>query len=104
MIGLASGAFNKSVPYAYERKQFGQAVGDFQGMAFQFAKIATDIEAAKLLTYNAARLKEQGRDFTVEAAMAKYYSSEVASKAAIAAVEWVRLYSTDNRAANTHWN
>lgn len=55
MIGLAQGAFNKAVPYTYERKQFGQAIGTFQGMQFQIAKAAVDIEAARLLTYNAAR-------------------------------------------------
>ena len=57
MVGLAQGAFDKALPYAYERKQFGQSVGDFQGMQFQFADVATEIEAARLLTYNAARLK-----------------------------------------------
>lgn len=57
MVGLAQGAFEKALPYAYERKQFGQAIGDFQGMQFQFADVATEIEAARLLTYNAARLK-----------------------------------------------
>ena len=57
MVGLAQGAFEKSLKYAYERKQFGQAVGDFQGMSFQFAEAATELEAARLLTYNAARLK-----------------------------------------------
>ncbi len=57
MIGCAQGAFDKSVAYAYQRKQFGKAIGDFQGMGFQFAEVATEIEAARLLTYNAARLK-----------------------------------------------
>jgi short/branched chain acyl-CoA dehydrogenase len=57
MVGLAQGAFDKALPYCYERKQFGQAIGDFQGMQFQFADVATEIEAARLLTYNAARLK-----------------------------------------------
>jgi len=55
MIGLAQGAFDKAVPYTYERKQFGQVIGTFQGMQFQIAKAAVDIEAARLLTYNAAR-------------------------------------------------
>jgi hypothetical protein len=72
MIGLARGAFDKSVKYAYERKQFGKPVGEFQGMAFQFAQVETEIEAARLLTYNAARLKEEGKSFTKEAAMAKW--------------------------------
>ncbi|KAL1413137.1 hypothetical protein Q8F55_000886 [Vanrija albida] len=88
MIGLAQGAFDKAITYAYQRKQFGKAVGDFQGMGFQFAEVATEIEAAKLMTYNAARLKEEGRNFTKEAAMAKYYASTVAMKAAGQAIEW----------------
>ena len=57
MVGLAQGAFEKAIRYTYDRKQFGKPVGDFQGMAFQFAEVATEIEAARLLTYNAARLK-----------------------------------------------
>ena len=55
MVGLAQGAFDKAVPYTYERKQFGQAIGTFQSMQHQIAKAAVDIEAARLLTYNAAR-------------------------------------------------
>lgn len=69
MVGIAQGAFNKAIKYAYERKQFGQAVGSFQGMQFQFADAAVEIEAARNLVYNAARLKEEGRPFTKEAAM-----------------------------------
>ncbi|GAA5971818.1 hypothetical protein JCM11641_001525 [Rhodosporidiobolus odoratus] len=88
MVGLAQGAFDKAVPYTFERKQFGQPVGSFQGMQMQFATIATEIEAARLLTYNAARLKEQEQPFTKSAAMAKWYSSVVAQKAAGAAIEW----------------
>ncbi|EJD50735.1 acyl-CoA oxidase [Auricularia subglabra TFB-10046 SS5] len=88
MIGLAQGAFDKAVPYTYERKQFGQPVGTFQGMAFQIAEAATQIEAARLLTYNAARRKEQGLDFTKEAAMAKWYSSVVAQNVSGMAIEW----------------
>ncbi|KAG9046876.1 hypothetical protein FS837_003491 [Tulasnella sp. UAMH 9824] len=88
MIGLAQGAFDKAVPYTYQRKQFGTAIGEFQGMAHQMANIATEIEAARLLTYNAARLKEEGKPFTKEAAMAKYYASVVAQKAAGSAIEW----------------
>jgi len=60
MVGLAQGAFDKAVPYTYERKQFGQPVGTFQGMAFQIAQAAIDLESARLLTYNAARKKEEG--------------------------------------------
>ncbi|KAJ9092031.1 hypothetical protein QFC21_007011 [Naganishia friedmannii] len=88
MIGLAQGAFDQAVTYAYTRKQFGKAVGDNQGMAFQFADVLTEIEAARLLTYNAARLKEQGKPFVREAAMAKYYASNVAQRASGMAIEW----------------
>ncbi|KAJ1336751.1 hypothetical protein BSLG_007070 [Batrachochytrium salamandrivorans] len=89
MLGLAQGAFDLALPYMYQRKQFGQAVGDFQGVQFQVAQVAMEIEAARLLTYNAARLKEEGKDFVKEAAMAKLYASQVAEKAASKAVEWV---------------
>ncbi|KAG8820769.1 hypothetical protein FRC17_010063 [Serendipita sp. 399] len=88
MLGLAQGAFDKAVPYTYERKQFGQPVGTFQGMAHQIAEAAIQIEAARLLTYNAARLKEEGHVFTKEAAMAKYYASVVAQKVSGSAIEW----------------
>ena len=89
MVGLAQGAFDKAVPYTHERRQFGQPVGYFQGMQFQIAEAAIKIEAARLLTYNAARRKEEGRNFTKEAAMAKFYSSRVAQKVAGSAIEWV---------------
>ncbi|TIB80960.1 hypothetical protein E3Q22_01557 [Wallemia mellicola] len=88
MIGLAQGAFSASVPYTYQRKQFGKPVGEFQGMQFSFAEAYTQIEAAKLLTFSAARLKEQGEPFTKEAAMAKYYSSKVAQAVSGSAIEW----------------
>ncbi|KAI0337557.1 acyl-CoA dehydrogenase NM domain-like protein [Trametopsis cervina] len=88
MLGLAQGAFDKAVPYTYERKQFGQPVGTFQGMSFQIAQAAVDIEAARLLTYNAARRKDEGRDFTKEAAMAKYHASVVAQRVSGSAIEW----------------
>lgn len=88
MLGLAQGAFDKAVPYTYQRHQFGQPIGTFQGMAFQIAQAAVEIETARLLTYNAARLKEEGANFTKEAAMAKYWSSVVAQKVAGSAIEW----------------
>ncbi|KAJ7744680.1 acyl-CoA dehydrogenase/oxidase [Mycena metata] len=88
MLGLAQGAFNKAVPYTYSRSQFGQPVGTFQGMAFQIAQAAIDIESARLLTYNAARRKEEGKSFAKEAAMAKYWSSVVAQKVSGQAIEW----------------
>ncbi|KAH9167368.1 acyl-CoA oxidase [Lactarius sanguifluus] len=88
MLGLAQGAFEKAVPPTYERKQFGQAVGTFQGMAFQIAEAAIDIESARLLVYNATRRKEEGRSFVKEAAMAKYWSSIVAQRVSGQAIEW----------------
>ncbi|KAI9189733.1 hypothetical protein H9P43_001166 [Blastocladiella emersonii ATCC 22665] len=89
MLGLAQGAFDVAVPYTFERKQFGQAVGEYQGMQHQYAQVAVEIEAARLLTYNAARLKEEGKPFIREAAMAKLYASQVAEKAASKAIEWM---------------
>jgi short/branched chain acyl-CoA dehydrogenase len=88
MLGLARGAFDKAVPYTYERKQFGQPVGTFQGMQHQIAQAAIDIEAVRLLTYNAARRKDEGKTFTTEAAMAKYYASVVAQRVSGQAIEW----------------
>ncbi|CAO1639053.1 unnamed protein product [Sympodiomycopsis kandeliae] len=88
MVGLAQGAFEKSLAYAVERKQFGKSVASFQGMQFQMAQALTEIEAARSLVYNAARLKEEGRPFTQQAAMAKLYSSQVASKVSGLAIEW----------------
>eukprot|EP01012_Entosiphon_sulcatum_P008932 TRINITY_DN14913_c0_g1_i1.p1 TRINITY_DN14913_c0_g1~~TRINITY_DN14913_c0_g1_i1.p1 ORF type:complete len:418 (-),score=73.68 TRINITY_DN14913_c0_g1_i1:8-1237(-) len=89
MLGLAEGALETALPYLYQRKQFGQFIGDFQGMQHQVAQVATDIQAAKLLTYNAARLKDNGQPFVQEAAMAKLFASQVAERAASKAVEWV---------------
>jgi butyryl-CoA dehydrogenase/short/branched chain acyl-CoA dehydrogenase len=87
MAGLARGALGHAVAYAKERKQFGKPIGEFQGVQFDLAKMATDVEAARLLVYNAARLKDAGRPFTAEAAMAKYFASEIAEKAASKAIE-----------------
>ncbi|KAG2186317.1 hypothetical protein INT43_002755 [Umbelopsis isabellina] len=89
MCGLAQGAYNMALPYIFERKQFGKHIGEFQGMQHQYAQIATEIEAARLLTYNAARMKEEGRVFVQEAAMAKLFASQVAEKAASKAIEWM---------------
>jgi alkylation response protein AidB-like acyl-CoA dehydrogenase len=88
MLGLARGAFDKAVPYTYERKQFGQPVGTFQSMQHQIAQAAIDIECARLLTYNAARRKDEGKPFTKESAMAKYYASVVAQRVSGQAIEW----------------
>jgi hypothetical protein len=90
MTGLAQGAFDRATSYAYnDRKQFGKLIGEFQGMQFQIGQAATEIEAARLLLYNAARLKETGQDFTKEAAMAKLYASQVAGRVSSIAVEWM---------------
>src|SRR5215510_4635458 len=87
MIGLARGALDHAVAYAKERKQFGKAIGEFQGLQFQLAKMAVELEAARLLVYNAARLRDAGVPFVTEAAMAKLYSSEIAEKVASKAIE-----------------
>ncbi|TRM68657.1 acyl-CoA dehydrogenase/oxidase [Schizophyllum amplum] len=88
MVGLAQGAFDKAVPMTFERKQFGKPVGTFQAMQFQMAEAAIDIESARLMTYNAARRKDQGLPFAKQAAMAKYLSSVVAQRVAGQAIEW----------------
>ncbi|KAI8884064.1 acyl-CoA dehydrogenase NM domain-like protein [Backusella circina FSU 941] len=88
MTGLAQGAYDIALPYLFQRKQFNTYIGDFQAMQHQYAQIAVEIEAARLLTYNAARLKEEGKSFVKEAAMAKLYSSQVAERAASKAIEW----------------
>lgn len=90
MTGLAMGAFNKATSYAFnDRKQFGKLIGEFQGMQFQIAQAAVEIEASRLLLYNAARLKEEGKPFVKEAAMAKLYASQTAQKVASQAVDWM---------------
>jgi alkylation response protein AidB-like acyl-CoA dehydrogenase len=80
MIGVAQGALEAAIAYIRERKQFGKAIAEFQGVQFQIAQMATDIEAARLLVYNAARLKEAGEPFAQQAAMAKLFSSQVADR------------------------
>src|SRR3979411_344496 len=87
MIGLARGRLEHAVAYAKQRRQFGKTIAEFQGVQFELAKMATEIEAARLLVYNAARLRDAGMAFLTEAAMAKYYSSEVAEKVASKAIE-----------------
>lgn len=89
MIGLAQGCFDATIPYLMERKQFGSEIYNFQSMQHQIATVATEIEAARLLTYNAARLQEQGAPFQKEAAMAKYYASEVAQRTTIKCIDWM---------------
>jgi alkylation response protein AidB-like acyl-CoA dehydrogenase len=87
MLGLAEGAWGHAVKHAKERKQFGKALAEFQAMQFQLAEMATDIEAARLMVYNAARLKDADQDFRKEAAMCKYFASHVAERVASLAVE-----------------
>jgi alkylation response protein AidB-like acyl-CoA dehydrogenase len=87
MLGLAQGAWNHAARYARERKQFGKAIAEFQAVQFLLAELATEIEAARLLVYNAARLKDARMDYVKEAAMAKYFASQVAERTASHAVE-----------------
>jgi alkylation response protein AidB-like acyl-CoA dehydrogenase len=87
MVGLAAGAWGHAARWAKQRKQFGKPLVEFQAMQFQLAEMATEIEAARLLVYNAARLKDAGAEFLKEAAMAKYFASQVAEKIASLAVE-----------------
>jgi alkylation response protein AidB-like acyl-CoA dehydrogenase len=86
MIGLAQGALDHTIRYVRERRQFGRPIAEFQGVQFQIARAATDIEAARLMVYNAARLRETGLPFVTEAAMCKLVSSEVAERVASLAV------------------
>ena len=87
MVGLADGAWGHAAKWAGERKQFGKTLSEFQAMQFQLAEMATEIEAARLMVYNAARLKDAGAEFLKEAAMAKYFASQVAERVASLAVE-----------------
>lgn len=89
MVGLAQGAFDSAMPYIHQRKQFGEVIAKFQGMQFSMASCATEIECARLMVYNAARLKESGKPFIQEAAMAKLKASLVAERVASQAVEWL---------------
>lgn len=87
MLGLAEGAYAAAMTYVKQREQFGKSLSEFQGVQFQIAQMATDIEAAKLMVYNAARLKDAGMDFVREAAMAKHFASEVAERVSSLALE-----------------
>ncbi len=80
MLGVAQGALDAATGYIRERKQFGRAIAEFQGVQFQVAQLATDLAAARLMVYNAARLKDAGQVFTQEAAMAKLFSSQTADR------------------------
>lgn len=87
MIGVAQGALTAAVAHLKERKQFGKALADFQGIQFQVAQAATELEAARLMVYNAARLKDAGQDIAREGAMAKLYSSQMAERVTSLCVE-----------------
>ena len=87
MVGLAQGALDHTVRYVREREQFGRAIGSFQGVQFQLAEMATQIEAARLLVYNAARLKDAGQPFVTQAAMAKLFASEAAQRVASTCID-----------------
>ena len=87
MLGLAQGALDHTVRYVQEREQFGRPIGRFQGVQFQLAEMATEIEAARLLVYNAARLKDAGQPFLTQAAMAKLYASEAAQRVASTCID-----------------
>jgi alkylation response protein AidB-like acyl-CoA dehydrogenase len=87
MIGIARGALEAALNYTKERQQFGKSISDFQGVQFQLAEMATDLEAARLMVYNAARMKDAKLNFVKEAAMAKLYSSRAAERIASKAIE-----------------
>src|ERR1700751_1990752 len=87
MLGVARGAWEYASKYAQERKQFGKPLADFQGIQFQIAQMATEIEAARMLVYNAARMKDAGMNFVKEAAMTKLFASQVAERVTSLAIE-----------------
>jgi alkylation response protein AidB-like acyl-CoA dehydrogenase len=92
MIGVAAGALDAALDYTRERKQFGKALSDFQAVQFQIAQAATELEAARLMVYNAARLKDSGADIAREGAMAKLYSSQVCERVTSLCVELLGGY------------
>ncbi|KAJ6669020.1 hypothetical protein lerEdw1_007829, partial [Lerista edwardsae] len=89
MLGLAQGCFDHTIPYTKERTQFGKRIFDFQGMQHQIAHVAVQLEAARLLTYNAARIVETGKPLIKEASMAKYYAAEIATLTTSKCIEWM---------------
>ncbi|MGB3018797.1 MAG: acyl-CoA dehydrogenase family protein [Ignavibacteria bacterium] len=86
-LGIAQGALDASLKYSQERKQFGKSLSEFQGIQFKLADMATEISAARLLTYKAASMKDQGKEINLSAAMAKFYASEIATKATNEAIQ-----------------
>ena len=92
MVGTAQGALDHTLKYVKEREQFGRPVGDFQGVQFQLADAATELEASRLLVYNAARLRDAGEDFLVPAAMAKLHSSRMAQRVTSVCIDLFGAY------------
>ncbi len=86
-VGIAQASLDHSIKYAKQRKQFGKSLSEFQGIQFKLADMATEIEAARLLTYKAASLRDEGKDFKFAASIAKYYASEIATKATNEAIQ-----------------
>jgi alkylation response protein AidB-like acyl-CoA dehydrogenase len=103
MLGIAQGALEDALAYTAQRKQFGKPIGDFQSVQFELARMATEVEAARLLVYNAARLKDAGQPFLKQAAMTKLYCSEVAERTTSMAIElfggvgYTREYPVEKR-------
>jgi alkylation response protein AidB-like acyl-CoA dehydrogenase len=103
MVGVAQGALDDALAYTAERKQFGQPIGEFQSVQFDLAQMATEVEAARLMTYNASRLKDAGRPFLAQSAMTKLFTSQVAERATSLAVEllggvgYTKDYPTEKR-------
>lgn len=86
-VGIAQAALEHSIKYAKQRKQFGKTLSEFQGIQFKLADMATEVEAARLLTYRAAKLKDEGKDYKFAASMSKFFASEIATKATNEAVQ-----------------
>ena len=86
---VPAGAYDATLPYLFDRKQFNTRIGDFQGMQHQYAQAAIELEATRLLVYNAARRKEAGLPFVKQAAMAKLFASQVADRTTSRCVEWM---------------
>jgi alkylation response protein AidB-like acyl-CoA dehydrogenase len=104
MVGCAQGALDAALGYAQEREAFGRPIAQFQGVQFPLAQMATDLEAARLMVYNAARLKDAGIPFLREAAMAKLFSSQVAEEITSAAIEVFGGYGyTKDYAVEKYW-
>jgi alkylation response protein AidB-like acyl-CoA dehydrogenase len=104
MLGVARGAWGYAAKYAQERTQFGKPISEFQGIQFQIAQMATEIEAARLMVYNAARMKDAGVNFVKEAAMTKLFTSQVAERVTSLAIDvYVRYVFTKDYPVEKYW-